>query len=171
MGADDIDFSFHPSDFDSDDDLNVATDEKSDIEDDGTNDVADAEEQEVASIVLNEEVKFYEPDDNAYTSFAQKLLEQSMEAMVITTDEESIIQNSSVNSGKYEKQKTSVEDRFFQTIKDYGGLAMSDLLIFVRHGLTIDRKFYFLVRGDRDETKRVIISKCLLLCALKWRNL
>jgi hypothetical protein len=52
-----------------------------------------------------------------------------MEAMVITTDEESIIQNSSVNSGKYEKQKTSVEDRFFQTIKDYGGLAMSDLLI------------------------------------------
>jgi hypothetical protein len=60
--------------------------------------------------------------------------------MVITTDEESIIQNSSVNSGKYEKQKTSVEDRFFQTIKDYGGLPMSDLLIFVRHGLTIDRE-------------------------------
>jgi hypothetical protein len=152
-------------------DLSVAADENSDIEDDGTNDVADAEEQELASIVLNEEVEFYEPDDDARTSFAQKMLEQSMEAMVITTDEESIIQNSSVNSGKYEKQKTSVEDRFFQTIKDYGGLAMSDLLIFVRHGLTIDRKFYFLVRGDRDETKRVIISKCLLLCALKWRNL
>jgi hypothetical protein len=28
---------------------------------------------------------------------------------------------------------------------------MSDLLIIVRHGLTVDQKFYFLVRGDRDK--------------------
>jgi hypothetical protein len=48
---------------------------------------------------------------------------------------------------------------------------MADLLVVVHHGLCIDRKFCFLVCGDRDETKGIIISKCLLLCPLKWRNL
>jgi hypothetical protein len=117
MGADDLDFSFYHSDIDSDDDISEATHEGSDRKDDAPYDVADAKEQEVTSIVVNEEVEFYKPDDNARTSFAQKLIEQTMDAMVITANEESIIQNSSVDSGKYEKQKTSVEDRFLKQSK------------------------------------------------------
>jgi hypothetical protein len=170
MGADNTEFSFHASDFDSDDTLTDVSDDAS-VGSGVDHDMGDIADVDVSSTVLNDELKFYIPDDQARTNFSQRLLQENLENMVISSEEEGLIQNSSVNTGKYEKQKSSVEDRYFQTIKDYGGQSMADLLVVVRHGLCIDRKFYFLVRGDRDETKRVIISKCLLLCALKWRNL
>jgi hypothetical protein len=63
--------------------------------------------------------------------------------------------------------------RFFDTIEQYGGPQLKKLLTIKTSSNLIetDRVFYFLLRGKRTEQKIVILSKYLLLIALKWRNL
>ncbi len=40
-----------------------------------------------------------------------------------------------------------------------------------KYNIETERLFYFVLRGKKTEQKRIILSKCLLICALKWRNL
>jgi len=47
---------------------------------------------------------------------------------------------------------------------------MKPLLEIVEVKQIKERRFYVVLWGRRNEQKRIILSKCLLLCALKWRN-
>jgi hypothetical protein len=35
---------------------------------------------------------------------------------------------------------------------------------------TVEKKFFYILRGEKTAAKQLILSKCLLLCALKWRK-
>jgi hypothetical protein len=94
MGADNTEFSFHASNFDSDNTLTDASDDSS-VGSDVDHDMGDIGDVDVSSIVLNDEVEFYIPDDQARTNFAQRLLQENLENMVILSEEEGLIQNSS----------------------------------------------------------------------------
>ncbi len=47
---------------------------------------------------------------------------------------------------------------------------MKPLLEIVEVKQIKERRFYVVLWGRRNKQKRIILSKCLLLCALKWRN-
>jgi hypothetical protein len=38
-------------------------------------------------------------------------------------------------------------------------------------GMLPERVFYTMLRGPRSKQKRIKLGKCILLCAIKWRNL
>jgi len=59
---------------------------------------------------------------------------------------------------------------FFDTIKQFGGPEMQPLLDKVEKNKIKEKRFYIILRGRRNEHKRIILSKCLLLLALEWRN-
>jgi hypothetical protein len=91
----------------------------------------------------------------------------------LSKEEEELIQGSTVNTKRYERSKWGVEDRFFETIEKHGDPQLQPLLPFIttNKGTERDRVFCFMLRGNKTEQKRIILSKCLLLCALKWRNI
>jgi ribosomal protein L31E len=88
----------------------------------------------------------------------------------ISEDELKLIMSSSVNTKVYEKSRTGVESRFFDTIAKYGGDRLKPLVMFADDGFMKERVFYIKLRGDRNEVKRFILNKCLVKIALKWRN-
>jgi hypothetical protein len=47
---------------------------------------------------------------------------------------------------------------------------MQPLLDEVEKNKIKEKRFYVILRGRRNKHKRIILSKCLLLLALKWRN-
>jgi hypothetical protein len=60
-------------------------------------------------------------------------------------------------------------NRFFDTISQYGTADLKKLLMEVTVKKKKNIAFYFIMEGERSEEKRLVLSKCLLLCALKWR--
>ncbi len=96
-------------------------------------------------------------------------LHQDGTSLNLSKEEEALVTDSLVNTKKYEKTKNGVEARFFDTIDKYGGTELKKLLFQHTTPLQSDRLFYFLLRGRKTEEKRLILSKCLLICALKWR--
>jgi len=88
----------------------------------------------------------------------------------ISEEELKLIMSSSVNTKVYEKSRTGVESRFFDTIAKYGGETLKPLVMFADDGFMKERVFYIKLRGDRSEVKRFILNKCLVKIALKWRN-
>jgi hypothetical protein len=96
-------------------------------------------------------------------------LHQDSNALNLSKEEENLITDSIVNTKKYEKIKNGVENRFFDTIDKYGSPELKKLLVQHTTPFKSDKLFYFLLREKRTEEKRLILSKCLLICALKWR--
>jgi hypothetical protein len=76
------------------------------------------------------------------------------------------------NEAKYESRKESLEKKFFDTIKEYGGTNLAYLLEIVptvhSGGRRHDHQFYNLCGGEPHDDKKFILNKCLILCALKW---
>ena len=105
-----------------------------------------------------------------YTNLAAFLINSNNDTFNFTTEEDSIIKGSCVNTVRYKKSKVGVENRFFDMIEQLGGKEMKPLLEFIEVKQIKERRFYVILRGRRNEHKRIILSKCLLLCALKWRN-
>jgi hypothetical protein len=104
---------------------------------------------------------------------AAQLLIDGNKCFNLSADDERLILGSSVNKKKYGKSKEGVEKRFFETIEQYGNAELKQLLTVCTPGVGMlpERRFYTLLRGDMTEQKRIILGKCLLICALKWRNL
>ncbi len=63
-----------------------------------------------------------------------------------------------------------IKARFFDTIEKYGEPQLKLLLEETTTKYEKVRKFYFMLCGDRQLAKQKILNKCLLLCALKWRQ-
>ena len=77
---------------------------------------------------------------------------------------------SEINSRNYESAKNSDVNRFFDTIDEFGG-DLKILCDIVPDGHTETRRFYVMVRGDKDNSKKEILNLCLILCAKKWRKI
>jgi len=105
-----------------------------------------------------------------YTNLAAFLINNNNDTFNFSMEEDSIIKGSCVNTVRYKKSKVGVENRFFDTIEQFGGKEMKPLLEFIEVKQIKERRFYVILRGRRNEHKRIILSKCLLLYALKWRN-
>ena len=92
----------------------------------------------------------------------------------ITEDEEAMIRSSTCNTKRYESSKKRHEERFFNTIQDFGSTTLKELLTDITHdndGIpTTEKRFYYELRGTKNTAKHVILNKCLLLCAFKWRK-
>jgi len=141
---------YAPSTDDSENDATSIEDEVAGAEDE----VADIESQK----------------DFDYTDLAALLQNSNNANFNLSTEEDGLITNSCVNTVQYNKSKAGIEKRFFDTIDQFGGALLKPLLQFVDVKKIKERRFYVVLRGRRNEHKRVILSKCLLLCALKWRN-
>jgi hypothetical protein len=130
---------------------------------------ADDSEDEVDS--TQEEALETESDKEFdYTNLAALLLNTNSDTFDFSTEEDSIIKSSCVNTVCYKKTKAGVENRFFDMVEQFGGNEMKPLLEFVEVKKIKERRFYVILRDRRNEHKCIILSKCLLLCALKWRN-
>jgi len=108
--------------------------------------------------------------DFNYTDLAALLQSSNNANFNLSTEEDGLITGSCVNTVRYKKSKAGIEKRFFDTIDQFGGIEMKPLLEIVEVKKIHERRFYVVLRGRRNEHKRIILSKCLLLCALKWRN-
>jgi hypothetical protein len=78
------------------------------------------------------------------------------------------------NHEKYIRNQDALEVRFFETLENFGGVAMEKLsqLAPVNDGTGLfDRLFYLLLSGEKTERKRVIVDRCMVLIAQKWRKL
>jgi len=77
------------------------------------------------------------------------------------------------NKKKYEETKLSLERRFIQTVKDFGGSRMAPYLVkeWMDHGNgpVQDYALYRLCGGDKTPTKKQVLEYCLILCAMKWQ--
>jgi hypothetical protein len=92
------------------------------------------------------------------------------ESIGLSKEEEDLVSSSLVNTKKYEDSNKGIEARFFDTIEKYGGPQLKLLLEETTTKYEKERKFYFMLRGERQLAKQKILNKCLLLCALKWRQ-
>jgi hypothetical protein len=63
-----------------------------------------------------------------YTNLAASLITSNNANFHFTTEEESLIKGSTVNTFKYTKSKAGMERRFFDTIQQFGGPKMQPLL-------------------------------------------
>ncbi len=59
--------------------------------------------------------------------------------------------------------------RFFDTIEEFGSQQLKLLLQKTTSKFEKDKRFYFMLRGEKELPKHKILYQCLLLCALKWR--
>ena len=59
----------------------------------------------------------------------------------------------------YEKFKLTGKELLKDIAYDNGGIP------------TTEKKFFYILRGEKTAAKQLILSKCLILCALKWRKL
>ena len=72
---------------------------------------------------------------------------------------------------RYTRNKSSTEQRFFDTILEFGGPYLKSLVTetYIDH-LYEKKLFYKVVSSERTEAKHAIIEECLKLCSRKWRN-
>ena len=65
-------------------------------------------------------------------------------------------------------------ERFFNSKETFGSIAVKGLLQDISYdngGIpTKEKKFFYVLRGEKTAAKQHILSKCLLLCTLKWRK-
>ena len=77
------------------------------------------------------------------------------------------------NKKKYEETKLSLERRFIQTVKDFGGSSMLPYLDkeWMDHGNgpVQDFALYRLCGGQKSPQKKQVLEYCLILCAMKWQ--
>jgi hypothetical protein len=88
----------------------------------------------------------------------------------LSKEEEDLVASSLVNTKKYEDSNKGIEARFFDTIDRYGGQQLKYLLEEITTNFEKEKRFYFMLRGAREIAKQKILNKCLVLCALKWRQ-
>jgi len=88
----------------------------------------------------------------------------------LTESELQLIQNATVNTKQYERNKKGIEERFFDTVYTFGGPLLQPLTLFCLDGFKKECLFYVKLRGEKTEEKRLILNKCLVKVALKWRN-
>ena len=79
------------------------------------------------------------------------------------------------NSATYMDGQDTLEERWFSTIETYGGDNLQHLLDIVPanydpSGRTMDRRFYNIVGGHKDEDKRQILEKLYILVTFKWKK-
>jgi hypothetical protein len=91
------------------------------------------------------------------------------ESISLTKEEEDLVSNSLVNTKTYEDSNKGIEMRFFDTIEKYGSQQLKLLLQETTSNFEKDKRFYFMLRGEKETPKQKILNQCLLLCALKWR--
>jgi hypothetical protein len=99
---------------------------------------------------------------------AASLLDNDIK-LELSKEEEELIADALVNTKRYESTKLGHVNRFFDTISQFGSAELKKLLVEVKVKKTKNKAFYFILQGEPTEEKRLILSKCLLLCALKWR--
>jgi hypothetical protein len=80
------------------------------------------------------------------------------------------VASSLVNTKKYEDSNKGIEARFFDTIDRYGGQQLKYLLEEITTNFEKEKRFYFMLQGTREIAKQKNLNKCLVLCALKWRQ-
>jgi hypothetical protein len=153
----------------SQDDSSYSSDSFSNPSNEAENENNEAENENGSVTTTTESIL---PETISITDMAAALINEQNDVFNLSKEEEDLIKDSTVNTKKYEQGKKGIEDRFFETIEKYGGTQLQQLLttITTNKGTERDRAFYFVLRGRKTEQKRIILSKCLLLCALKWRN-
>jgi hypothetical protein len=105
-----------------------------------------------------------------WEKIASSLTESSVND-VLTPEELEMIKNAVCNTKKYQRSNNSIEARFFDTIKEFGGPALAPLCEMQQDGLLQKRRvFYILCKGKKTDTKYYILNKCLTLCSLKWKH-
>ncbi len=148
------------------------SDNKNYNNDDNSSSYPDETDNETSSIATMPEDEVV-PSTISCVNLAASLLDNNNIAFNLTKEEEELIQGSTVNTKRYEKTRYGIEERFFKTIEKHGGPQLQKLLPIVTTNKCTERErvFYFMLRGSKTEQKRIILGKCLLLCALKWRNI
>jgi hypothetical protein len=103
---------------------------------------AESSEEEVDST----EEEALDTDSNKefdYTNLAAFLINNNNDTLInFSTEEDSIIKGSCVNTVHYKKSKVGVENRFFDTIEQFGGKEMKPLLEFIEVKQIKERRFY-----------------------------
>jgi hypothetical protein len=147
-------------------------DEEYSSSDEASSKFPDDTDNETSSVATIPNVEEINPTNISVVDLAASLLDDKNGTFNLSKKEEDLIQGSTVNTKRYEKTKWGVEDRFFETIQNHGGPQLNQLLpiITTKKGTERDRVFYFILRGEKTEQKRIILGKCLLLCTIKWRN-
>ena len=87
---------------------------------------------------------------------------------LLSDDELALVKISSCLRPKYVKSLDSKEERFFKTLHEFGPPELQPLLEYHDDGLKPVRKFYLVIKGEKEEYKHQILNTCLTLCALKW---
>jgi hypothetical protein len=128
------------------------------------------------SSAILEEGAVASSDSNTDTLLSElaRELHESNSSLLLTEDDEALISGSSCNTKRYEDNNKLHLERFFSTIEAFGSTAMKGLLqdyTYDNGGIpTTEKKFFYVLRGEKTAAKQLILSKCLLLCALKWRK-
>ena len=77
------------------------------------------------------------------------------------------------NKKKYEDTKISIEKRFFQTLRDFGGPHLQAYLQIEKidhgDGPVDDFALYRLCGGQKSPQKKQLLEYGLILCAMKWQ--
>jgi hypothetical protein len=134
-----------------------------DVEDSTLDTSFNAEKENVPSEVL------VDVDALNLCDLAQSIYEEPLDSSM-SEEELQIVMNSTVNTKSYEKNRTGVEARFFDTLDRFGGEQIRKLALFAQDGFKKERLFYIKLRGERTEEKRFVLNKCLVMIAFKWRN-
>jgi len=90
-----------------------------------------------------------------YTNLAASLFTNNNTIFNFSTEKESLIKGSMVNTFKYTKSKSGIETRSFDTIKKFGGPEMQPLLDEVEKNKIKEKCFYVILRGRRNKHKRI----------------
>jgi hypothetical protein len=78
--------------------------------------------------------------------------------------------NRSNNSTRYGKSQNATENRFFETLSHFDRRSQDCLALqdHEQHTGEIDYNFCNVIGGPKEESKRILLNKCLCLCGIKW---
>jgi hypothetical protein len=110
-----------------------------------------------------------DPSNFSLTTICQGMVNDVSDGSLMESELQ-LIQNATVNTKQYERNKKGIEERFFDTVYTFGGPLLQPLTLFCLDGFKKERLFYVKLRGDKSEDKWFILNKCLVKVALKWRN-
>ena len=77
----------------------------------------------------------------------------------MSSEELKMVEYSSALEKIYVKANDSVEDRFFNTIRDFGTDQIKDMLKISDDGLSNVREFYNILKGEKCEYTRLLLNK------------
>jgi hypothetical protein len=81
------------------------------------------------------------PDTIDLSAIAQSMFDSKSDANY-SEEETAVIMNSTVNTKQYEKNRSGIEARFFDTVEKFGGDSLKPLTLFARDGFRKNRLFY-----------------------------